>query len=82
MNFKNYAAKLNDVAQATFTEILEAEATFKKAEERQKSFYRVPINDHEDLFRTGPSLPTPSSIGFNRAIASFALRGWSIPPTR
>lgn len=47
MNFKTYAAKLNDVARATFSELQEAEATFKKAEEKYKSFSRVPINDYE-----------------------------------
>ena len=47
MNFKTYAAKLNDVAQATFTEILEAEDAFKKAEAKHKSFYRAPVNDYE-----------------------------------
>lgn len=47
MNFKTYAAKLNDVAQATFTELLEAEDAFKKAEAKQKTFSRVPVNDYE-----------------------------------
>ena len=47
MKFKTYAAKLNDVAQATFTELQEAEDTFKKAEAKHKSFYRAPVNDYE-----------------------------------
>lgn len=47
MTFKTYAAKLNDVAQATFTEYMDAERTYQQAEERHKSFSRVEINDYE-----------------------------------
>lgn len=47
MNFKEYAAKLNDVAQAAFAERLEAEDAFKKAEAKHRSFSRVPVNDYD-----------------------------------